>query len=169
MSQIDCRDTGSEGTIVRKHPRNGTRQPLSGDAWQAINPWSWWLESTGQQVGFINIYRTEAGVPEQELEIVENVASYGKQLGRIVEALSVVLRHESFSSLGPDEELAKRRFLEMAEEISAIKGDFSAPSAESVDRLLVGMNRIREQDPESYQMLRQRLFEGLKVEPEEEE
>jgi hypothetical protein len=163
-----ARDTGGEGIIVRKHPRNGTRQPLSGDVWQAINPWSWWLESTGQQVGFINIYRTEAGDPEQELEIVENVASYGKQLGRITEALSVVLRHESFSSLGLDEELAKRRFLEMAEEISAIKGDFSAPSAENVDRLLVGMNRIRQQDPQSYRMLRQRLLEGLKAEPDEE-
>jgi len=152
---------------VRKHPRNGTRQPFSGDVWQAINPWSWWLESTGQQVGFINIYRTEAGDPEQELEIVENVASYGKQLGRIVEALSMVLRHGTFLSLEPDEELAKRRFLEMADEISAIKGDLSAPSAENVDQLLVGMNRVRQQDPESYRMLRQRLLEGLKAEPEE--
>jgi hypothetical protein len=153
---------------VRRHPRNGTRQPLSGDVWQAINPWSWWLESTGQQVGFINIYRTEAGDPEQELEIVENVASYGKQLGRIVEALSVVLRHGSFSRLEPDEELAKRRFLEMADEISTLKGDFSAPSAENVDRLLVGMNRIWQQDPESYRTLRQRLLKGLKAEPDEE-
>jgi hypothetical protein len=115
-----------------------------------------------------SIYRTEAGDPEQEREIVENVASYGKQLGRIIDALTVVLRHESFSSLGPDEELAKSRFLEMADEISAIKGDFSAPSAENVDRLLVGMNRIRQQDPESYRMLRQRLLEGLKAEPDEE-
>src|SRR5215212_9630712 len=168
MSQIDCRDTGSEGTIVRKHPRNGTRQPLSGDVWQAINPWSWWLESTGQQVGFINIYRTEAGDPEQELEIVENVASYGKQLGRIVEALSVVLRHESFSSLGPDEELAKQRFLEMADEIAAVKGKNTAPTAESVDQFLVGMSRIRKRDPQSYRMLRKRMLDGLRAEPEEE-
>jgi hypothetical protein len=152
---------------VSNHPRNGTRQPLSGDVWQAINPWSWWLESTGQQVGFINIYRTEAGDPGQEREIVENVASYGKQLGRIIDALTVVLRHESFSSLEPDEELAKSRFLEMAEDISAVKGDFTAPSAESVDRLLVGMNRIREQDPESYRILRARLLEGLKSETDE--
>jgi hypothetical protein len=169
MAQIDCAptlagDTGRERTIVRKHSHNGTRQPLSGDVWQAINPWSWWLESTGQQVGFINIYRTEAGDTEQELEIVENVASYGKQLGRIIDALSVVLQHESFSDLEPDEELAKRRFLEMADEISAVKGNFTAPSAESVDRLLVGMSRIRQQDPESYRMLRARLLEGLKSE-----
>jgi hypothetical protein len=31
--------------------------------------------------------------------------------------------------------------------------------------LLVGMNRIRQQDPESYRMLRRRLLEGLKAEP----
>jgi hypothetical protein len=152
---------------VRNHPRNGTRQPLSGDVWQAINPWSWWLESTGQQVGFINIYQTEAGDPEQEREIVENVASYGKQLGRIIDALTVVLQHESFSGLEPDEELTKRRFLEMAEEISAVKGDFTSPSVESVDRLLVGMNRIRRQDPESYRMLRARLLEALESETDE--
>jgi hypothetical protein len=115
--------------MVRDHPRNGTRQPLSGDVWQAINPWSWWLESTGQQVGFVNVYQTEAGDPDKEREIVEDVASYGKQLGRIVDALTVVLRHGSFSDLGPDAESAKRRFLEMAEEISAVKGDFAAPSA----------------------------------------
>ena len=57
-------DTGSEGTIMGKYTRNGMRQPLSGDVWQAINPWSWWLESAGQQVGFINIYQTEAGDPD---------------------------------------------------------------------------------------------------------
>jgi hypothetical protein len=140
---------------------------LSGDVWQAINPWSWWLESTGQQVGFINIYRTEAGDPQQEREIVENVASYGKQLGRIIDALTVVLQHESFSGLEPDEELTKRRFLEMAAEISAVKGDFTSPSVESVDRLLVGMNRIRRQDPESYRMLRARLLEALVSETDE--
>jgi hypothetical protein len=152
---------------VRKHPRNGTRQPLSGDVWQAINPWSWWLESTGQQVGFINIYRTEAGDPEQELEIVENVASYGKQLGRIMEALSVVLRHESFSSLGPDEELAREQFLEMADEIAAVKGDFKAPTEESVDRLLAGMNRMLERDPKKYRILRERLLKGLETDSAE--
>ena len=137
---------------------------MSGDVWQAINPWSWWLESTGQQVGFINIYQTEAGDPDKEREIVEDVASYGKQLGRIVDALRVVLRHGSFSDLEPDEESAKRRFLEMAEEISAVKGDFAAPSEQSVDRFLVGMNRVRKQDPQSYRMLRARLLEGLQSE-----
>ena len=145
----------------RRHSRNGTRQPLSGDVWQAINPWSWWLESTGQQVGFINIYKTEAGDPDKELEIVENVASYGKQLGRIVEALSVVLQHGSFSDLEPDEEVAKQRFLEMADEIAAAKGKDMTPTLESADRFLAGMSRLRRQDPRTYRALREKILDGL--------
>jgi hypothetical protein len=147
--------------VERKRSRNGARQPLSGDIWQAINPWSWWLESTGQQVGFINIYQTEADDPDKEIEIVENVASYGKQLGRIVEALSVVLRHGSFSDLEPDGELAKQRFLEMADEIAAAKGKDMTPSTESVDGFLAGMSRMKKQDPQAYRKLRQRLLDEL--------
>jgi hypothetical protein len=152
--------------VERKHSRNGTRQPLSGDVWQAINPWSWWLESTGQQVGFINIYQTEAGDPDKELEIVENVASYGKQLGRIVDALSAVMRHGSFSDLEPDEELAKQRFLEMADEIAAAKGKDATPTPESADRFLAGMSRLRRQDARTYRALREKILDGLHPEAE---
>jgi hypothetical protein len=152
--------------VERKHSRNGTRQPLSGDVWQAINPWSWWLESTGQQVGFINIYQTEAGDPDKELEIVENVASYGKQLGRIVDALSAVMRHGSFSDLEPDEELTKQRFLEMADEIAAAKGKDTTPTPESADRFLAGMSRLRRQDARTYRALREKILDGLHPEAE---
>lgn len=108
------------------------------------------MESAGQQVGFINVYQTEAGDPEKELEIVKNVASYGRQLGRIVEALSMVLRHGSFSDLQPDEVLARQRFLKMADEITAAKGENTAPTPESVDRFLAGISRRRRRDPRSY-------------------
>ena len=150
----------------RRHSRHGTRQPLSGDVWQAINPRSWWLESTGQQVGFINIYQTEAGDPDKELEIVENVASYGKQLGRILEALSLVLRHGSFSDLEPDEELAKRRFLKMADDIAAAKGKGTAATVDSVEQFLAEMNRLRGQDSRAYLALREKALDGLQPEAE---
>jgi hypothetical protein len=126
--------------MARRRPRNDVAFPLSGDVTQAINPWSWWFKFAGNQVGFINVYEMESSDSEQERKIVEEVASYGKQLGRIVEALSMVLRHESFSGLGPDEKLAKKRFLEMADQIFALKGDVMAPSEASVDRLLAGMH-----------------------------
>ena len=79
----------------------------------------------------------------------------------------MVLRHEAFSNLGPEDKLAKRRFLQLADEIAAIKGEDVAPTAESVDRFLDRMSRLRSQDPESYRMLRQRMLDGLKSGTEE--
>src|SRR5918993_1885025 len=125
--------------MASRRPRNGIAFPLSGNVTQAINPWTWWFKFTGNQVGFINIYEMESSDSEQERKIVEEVASYGKQLGRIVEALSVVLRHESFSGLRPDDKLAIERFLDMADQVSALKGDVTPPSEVSVDRFLAGM------------------------------
>src|SRR5215208_4128282 len=154
--------------MTRRRQRGGVAFPLSGNVTQTINPWSWWFKFTGNQVGFINVYEMQSSDSEQERKIVEEVASYGKQLGRIVDALSVVLRHEHFTDLHPDQERAMKRFLEMADRISALKGDITAPSEASVDRFLVRMSRIRQQDPQAYRMLRQRLLEGLKPELGEE-
>jgi hypothetical protein len=154
--------------MARRRPRNGVAFPLSGNVTQAINPWAWWFKFTGNQVGFINVYEMQSSDSEQERKIVEEVASYGKQLGRIVEALSAVLRHERFTESHLDEEPAIKRFLEMADQISALKGDVTAPSEAIVDRFLARMSRIRQQDPQSYRMLRQKLLEGLKPEMGEE-
>jgi hypothetical protein len=51
---------------------------------------------------------------------------------------------------------------------SALEGDVTAPSEASVDRFLVRMERMRQRDPESYRMLRQKLLEGLHSEMGEE-
>ena len=153
--------------MASRRPRNGIAFPLSGNVTQAINPWTWWFKFTGNQVGFINVYEMQSSDSEQERKIVEEVASYGKQLGRIVDALSVVLRHERFTDLHPDQELAMKRFLEMADQISALKGDVTAPDEVSVDRFLARMSRIQRQDLLAYRMLRQRLLEGLKPEMSE--
>jgi hypothetical protein len=52
----------------------------------------------------------------------------------------------------------------MADQISALKGDVTAPDEVSVDRFLARMSRIQQQDPQAYRMLRQKLLEGLKPE-----
>jgi len=58
-------------------------------------PWSDFMKSTvGQgQFGLVNVMvgEMESGDPEQEREIVTGVASYGKQLGRMMNALSMVV------------------------------------------------------------------------------
>jgi hypothetical protein len=56
--------------------------------WQAINPW--FAESSGDQVGLINIDLGQ-GDEKVERDILADVGSYGRQIGRLGEALEVVI------------------------------------------------------------------------------
>ena len=65
--------------------------PLSGDVVQSINPFTAFM--TGGQFGLININLGQSSEPDVEAEVLSDVASYGKQLGRIGDALIVLLKH----------------------------------------------------------------------------
>lgn len=67
--------------------------PLSGDVAQTINPWTAVFSPFGSQIGLININLGRSSAPEVEQEALLEVGSYGKQLGRIGEALVVLLAH----------------------------------------------------------------------------
>jgi len=69
--------------------------------WQAINPWTFYQQ--GAQFGFINIDLGETAHPEVEQAILDEVGSYGKQLGRIGDALEVLLNHANLEGLSPAE------------------------------------------------------------------
>jgi hypothetical protein len=79
------------------------RLPLSGDVTQAINPWTWFLRAAGNQLGFININLGRSSDPELEETIVNEVGTYGKQLGQIGDALRVLIKHAPIAELAPDE------------------------------------------------------------------
>lgn len=64
--------------------------PLSGDVTQDILPWTWWLRFMGQ-FGLININYGRTADPALERRILDEVGSYGRQLGRISEALDAVI------------------------------------------------------------------------------
>jgi hypothetical protein len=72
--------------------------------WQAINPWT--FNQQGAQFGLINIDLGSTQQPEVEQAILDQVGSYGKQLGHIGDALQVLLRHLDRSGLNADELLA---------------------------------------------------------------
>ncbi len=74
-------------------PSQEFRMPLSGDVTQAINPWSWTLRMIGGQFGLINVNLGTSPDPALEQTIIEEVGSYGRQLGRIGDAMAVLLRH----------------------------------------------------------------------------
>jgi hypothetical protein len=69
--------------------------------WQAINPWSFYNQ--GAQLGFVNINLGQTAHPEIEQKLLDEVGSYGKQLGRIGDALEVLIDHAALKDLSRDE------------------------------------------------------------------
>jgi hypothetical protein len=57
--------------------------------WQAINPWSFYNQ--GAQLGLVNINLGQTPHPEIEQKVLDEVGSYGRQLGRIGDALEVLI------------------------------------------------------------------------------
>jgi hypothetical protein len=67
--------------------------PLSGDVVQSINPWTAFLSPIGSQFGLININLGQSSEPSVEQDALSDAGSYGKQLGRIGDALIVLIAH----------------------------------------------------------------------------
>jgi hypothetical protein len=69
--------------------------------WQAINPWTFYQQ--GAQFGFVNIDLGQTAHPEVEQTILDEVGSYGRQLGRIGDVLEILLNHVELGKLSPEE------------------------------------------------------------------
>jgi hypothetical protein len=81
--------------------------PLSGDVVQSINPFTMFFSPIGGQVGLINGNLGQSSEPDIEADVLSDVASYGQQLGRISDALGVLVRHfHPRTPLTADEEAA---------------------------------------------------------------
>jgi hypothetical protein len=102
-------------------PMPNLQLPLSGDVTQAINPWNWFLRAAVSQFGLININLGRTSDPELEERILNDVGTYGRQLGQMGDALGVLLKHVKLDDLTPDEQRAIKAFEYQLEEIARIK------------------------------------------------
>src|ERR1700722_17660768 len=98
------------------------RLPLSGNVTQTIHPWTWTFNPVGSQVGLVNIELGQSSEPAIEEEVVTDIASYGKQLGRIEEALLVLVEHfRPEHELTAAEQSAIRDFKAITTAVAAVK------------------------------------------------
>jgi hypothetical protein len=95
--------------------------PLSGDVVQAINPWNWFFKSEGGQFGLVNINLGKSADPQLEQRILDDVGSYGRQLGRIGEALEVLLDHVKLDRLDEKERAAIEDFRLQLAQVTRLK------------------------------------------------
>jgi hypothetical protein len=97
--------------------------PLSGDVFQAISPWTAFMSPIGSQIGLFNVRIGQSSEPAVEADVLSDVASYGKQLGRIGDALVVLLSHfHPRTPLTEEETAAIDDLKEMLQQIADVKG-----------------------------------------------
>jgi hypothetical protein len=110
------------------------------------------------QLGFININTSRAGDPELERRITEQVASYGRQLGKILDALDVPIRADSRPDLRRKDDQAKLEELQsLRAEVEAVK---ARTAADRLDQLVSDVRALRA-DPDANADALRRLREAL--------
>ena len=96
--------------------------PLSGDVTQAISPWTAFISPIRGQIGWFNVTIGQSSEPAVEADVLSDVASYGKQLGRIGDALMVLLAHfHPATPLTKEETAAIDDLNEMLQRIADVK------------------------------------------------
>lgn len=125
----------------------GIRAPLSGNVTQDIAP----------SIGLVNINETRSGDPGLERRIITEVASYGRQLGWLLEAVDVLARQQSRRDLDEADINALDQLAELAERVAAVK---EQKALDHVDRI-VSEVRALSRDPDANAEAIRRVREAL--------
>lgn len=92
--------------------------PLSGPVNQAFQ---YWTKMTMGQVGLININMGKSSDPALEQKIIEDVGSYGRQIGQLSDALMAVLQHMKTDSWDEASKDAVAAFRLQMKEVAKLK------------------------------------------------
>ncbi|MCP3460567.1 hypothetical protein [Bradyrhizobium sp. CCGUVB23] len=95
--------------------------PLSGAVSQLLRSWQSVLSTMTGQLGLINVNLGKASNPAIEEEVLSNVASYGKQLGRLQDGLIVILNHLDLQHLDNQETRAIYDLAQLLNDIADLK------------------------------------------------
>ena len=106
-----------------------TFQFPAGDVTQAINPWT--FTGNGNQIGLFNVSLGESSAPAVEQDAIRRVGSYGKQIGRIADALEALIaaldRSKALTGLTKDDEAAFESLKAMQIVVRDIKKEHGRP------------------------------------------
>jgi hypothetical protein len=132
----------------------GIRAPLSGDVTQDIT------SSIGGQLGLLNINATRSGDPGLEQRIITQVASYGRQLGQLIDAVDVLVAQRQLrQDLSEADIRALDQLQALAKQIAAVK---EQKALDHVDRIVTevqALSRHPETNAEAIRRVREALPE----------
>jgi len=112
---------GASGGEAQAGKSRALAMPLSGNVNQVIDPWTFMLRMIGNQFGLININLGKSSDPDLEKEILQDVGTYGKQLGQLGDALRVLIDHAKLDDFTPAEKQAIAAARYQLDEIDRLK------------------------------------------------
>jgi hypothetical protein len=105
------------------------KMPLSGDVVQSFNAFSPAFSAIGNQVSVVNINLGQSTDPAVEQEVLSDVGTYGKQIGRISDALIVLLAHfRPTQPLTPEEAAAIDALKDLLNRVADVKQRHTRPA-----------------------------------------
>ena len=127
-----------------------------------INPVTSWERFFNPQF-FITYNANDVAV---ENHVLSRVGSYGKQLGRLIDVLDVLVGQVRPEELTPRERQVLAEFRTLSRRVEAAVADVRGPedgglTATDVDRVLAGLEQLARTDPAGHQRLMARLRDGL--------
>jgi hypothetical protein len=129
---------------------------------QWVTPHTSWDRFFNPQV-FVSL---NSGDVDVENHVLKKAGSYGKQLGRILDVLDVLVARLPAGELTPGERRAVEAFGDLSQRVDAAVEDYrgprrAAPTLDDVDRLLRGLADLKRSDGASHQVLLDRLRRGV--------
>ncbi len=142
---------------------------------QVRNPWNDWfnyvftyLPTTNWQHAFsptINFGCNTEDAPVEQ-HVVDSVGSYGFQLNRVIDVLSVIINHSMVKGLGAEEKEKVRAFKELARAADdAAKGFEGQITETGVEKLITGIRSLQESDPKLYEKLKNQILKTFEALP----
>ena len=127
-----------------------------------ITPQTSWDRFFNPQI-FVSLNSGDAAV---ENHVLRKAGSYGKQLGRILDVLDILVARLPAEGLTPSERRSVEAFRDLSQRVDAAVEDYrgprrAGPTHDDVDRLLAGLADLKRSDPASHQSLLARLRRGL--------
>jgi hypothetical protein len=141
----------------------GPFSPFLGSLNQDINPWTWLIRTLNQPFGLINVTNYQTSDPATEQRIVGEVAGYGRQLGRLMDAVTVLLDRLDTAALPAADREAVADFRQLKAQIDAVKRDARrgrlAPAG--LRQLVSDLEALKSEDPEAYREVAETLKAAL--------
>ena len=130
-----------------------------------INPMTSWQRFFNPQF-YIN-YNT--GDVDVENNVLQQVGSYGKQLGQIIDTLDVLVTRVPQKDLTSQERRALDDFRTLSGQVKAAVAEVKGPQKKGVthtdiDQLIDDLQSLARSDPQAYRLLANRLQSALAAE-----